>query len=75
MRRGTDLLAWMATHCPDAPRIVLTGSLDPQTPVRAVNAGRVFRYFAKPCDAGDLAEAIRAGLRVRTLAHLERSGP
>ncbi|MAT69785.1 MAG: hypothetical protein CMJ58_09700 [Planctomycetaceae bacterium] len=64
-RRGTELLAWMAQACPEAPRIVLTGSWDPETAVRAVNEGAVYRYFSKPVDLRKLAAAIRSGLQHR----------
>lgn len=59
---GTELLAWIADQCPETVRILLTGHTTAETATRAVNEGRVFRFFGKPCRAFDLAMAIRDGL-------------
>ena len=68
---GTELLAWIARECPEVVRIVLTGHTTPETTMRAVNHGRVFRFFSKPCDPAELAEAIRDGLDL----HASACGP
>lgn len=59
---GTELFAWMARHCPDITRIVLTGHNSQETTMRAVNEGKVFRYFSKPCHPLELGMAIRDGI-------------
>ncbi len=64
---GNDLLAWMAEHAPDVVRIVLTGHATAETVIRAVNEGRVFQYFTKPCREADLAMGIHAAIEYRTL--------
>ncbi|MEM6799529.1 MAG: response regulator [Planctomycetota bacterium] len=61
-RSGTELFAWMAKHCPEVVRIVLTGRSSPETTMRAINDAKVFRYFAKPCHPVELAMAIRDGI-------------
>ena len=42
---GTELLAWIAKHCPEVVRIVLTGHTTPEMAMRAINEGRVFRFL------------------------------
>lgn len=64
---GTEFMLWIVKHCPDVVRIVLTGSESPQTAVRAINEGLVYRYFTKPCNVVELAMAIRTGLETREL--------
>lgn len=63
--RGSDLLVWAARHIPDVARIVLTGRPDVETALKAINEGRVFRFFTKPCNEIDLAIAIGEAIEVR----------
>lgn len=69
---GNDLLAWVAKHAPDVMRIVLTGHATTDAVIRAVNEGRVFQYFTKPCRELDLAIAIHKALDYRTLSRENR---
>ena len=62
---GTDFMAWIANHCPDVVRIVLTGNGTPETAMRAINEGHVFKFFTKPCEVVELAMSIREGLEAR----------
>ncbi len=62
---GTEFMAWIAKNQPEVVRIVLTGCDSPETAVRAVNEGQVYRFFTKPCDVVELATAIRSGLEAR----------
>lgn len=61
---GTELLSWVAEFYPEIVRIVLTGHTTPETTMRAVNEGRVFRFFSKPADRLELTLAIREGLQL-----------
>ncbi|MCA9174598.1 MAG: response regulator [Planctomycetales bacterium] len=63
--RGSDLLAWVAEQMPEVVRIVLTGQPSVPTMTRAINEGRVFRFFTKPCNDVELAMAIRDGLELQ----------
>ena len=63
--RGTDYLKWVAKNFPETVRILLTGKPSPDTAVRAVNQGQVFRFLTKPCRDWDLAMAIRDALDLR----------
>ena len=59
---GTELLAWVAEHYPEAVRILLTGHASVDTAVRAINEATVYKFFVKPCKEFDLAMAIRQAL-------------
>jgi two-component system, probable response regulator PhcQ len=62
---GTEFCAWIVQNCPDVIRIVLTGHMPVETALRAATEGQVFRFFTKPCDVAELAQAIRLGLAER----------
>jgi len=59
---GIDLLARIKALQPDTVRMMLTGSTDLSTAVKAVNEGRIFQFHLKPCPADDLARAIAEGV-------------
>ncbi len=59
---GTELLAWVAGHYPEAIRILLTGHASVDTAIRAINEATVYKFFIKPCKEFDLAMAIRRAL-------------
>lgn len=61
-RSGVDLLSEAALRWPEIRRLMLTGNTDQDTAIAAVNGGRVFRFFRKPCDADRLAEALGQAL-------------
>ncbi len=61
-RDGADLLGEAARRWPEIRRLMLTGNTDQETAIAAVNDGRVFRFFRKPCDADQLAEALSEAL-------------
>jgi two-component system, probable response regulator PhcQ len=64
---GGDLLAWAAENVPDTMRIMLTGNISAPTAIRAINEGRVYNFFTKPCDNAQLAVAIRKAVEHRSL--------
>jgi len=59
---GIDLLARIKARQPDTVRMMLTGSTDLATAVKAVNEGRIFQFHLKPCPADALARAIAEGV-------------
>lgn len=65
--RGSELLAWVAEHCPEVMRIVLTGQPTVDAAIRAINEGRVYQFFTKPCNPAHLAVAIRKALEHTSL--------
>lgn len=64
---GTEFLAGVAREYPDTVRIVLTGHPTLRTALRAINAGKVYQFFTKPCNEIDLAITIRRALEQKDL--------
>jgi len=62
---GIDFLAELREIQPDACRILITGMVNIDTLMQAINQAGAFRFFAKPWDDEALMEGIRAGLRYR----------
>lgn len=69
---GLDVLQEVMRLAPETTRIMLTGNLDLQTAMDAVNQGRVFRFLTKPCSPETLAAAIQAGIRQHQLLIAEQ---
>ena len=59
---GIEFLARAARISPDSAFVMLTGNVDQQTAVRAVNEGHVFRFLNKPCAVDAVLEALAAGV-------------
>ena len=64
---GTRFLSWVADNFPEVMRIILTGQPNVPSALRAINEGKVYRYFTKPCDVVELALAIRLGLEEKEI--------
>ena len=52
----------MARDYPDTVRIMLTGHPTLPAALRAINEGRIYQFFTKPCNEIDLAIAMRHAL-------------
>ena len=61
---GIDFFVHAAELAPNATRIMLTGNMDMNATIDAINRGGVFRYLQKPCPEGDLIEAVEEGLKL-----------
>lgn len=59
---GLELLMRIRDISPDTVRIMLTGNSDQQTALNAINQGRIFRFYCKPCPTQTLAEGIEEGI-------------
>ena len=59
---GAQLLAKVTVDFPQTVRIMLTGNLDIQTAIRAVNEGNIFRFLTKPCEKETLIGTLQAAL-------------
>ncbi len=68
---GTEFLSRVAQQYPHTVRIVLTGHPSLPAVLRAINEGRVYHFFTKPCNEIELAIAIRHALDEKDL--LEKS--
>jgi response regulator RpfG family c-di-GMP phosphodiesterase len=69
---GLQLLEKIAKVSPDTVRIMLTGNADQQTAVDAINQGKIFRFFNKPCAQEVLTKGIHAGIAQHNLVTVER---
>ncbi|MBN1510939.1 MAG: response regulator [Phycisphaerae bacterium] len=70
---GSEFLAKVARDYPDIVRIVLTGHPTLPAALRAINEGRVYQYFTKPCNQIDLAIAMRRALEQKDLMDKSRN--
>jgi two-component system probable response regulator PhcQ len=64
---GTEFLARVARDHPDIMGIVLTGRPSLPAALRAINEGKVYQFFTKPCNEIDLAITIRRALEQKDL--------
>jgi PleD family two-component response regulator len=69
---GIDLLVRSIEHAPDAVRIVLTGYPDLHDAIAAVNEAHAFRFFTKPLDVEQLAQAVRTATHTLDLERENR---
>ena len=59
---GTELLTQVRRDYPDVIRMILTGNATVPVLLRAIKDGSVHQFLTKPCDAIELASAIRSAL-------------
>ncbi len=69
---GIEVLRAIKKIAPDTVRMMLTGNIDQQTAVEAINEGNIFRFFTKPCQADVLAKGIEAGIKQYRLVTAEK---
>ena len=69
---GTEFLARVAQDYPDVVGIVLTGHATLPAALRAINEGKVYQFFTKPCNEIDLAMTIRRALEQKDLKEKSR---
>jgi len=64
---GTEFLAGVARDYPHVVGIVLTGHPTLPAALRAINEGKIYQFFTKPCNEVDLAITIRRALEQKDL--------
>ena len=69
---GVEFLQEFAKIQRESSRIMLTGQVDQDTAVEAVNRGSVFRFLNKPCTEESLGVVIEAGITQYQLVTAER---
>jgi len=69
---GSELLGRVRREFPHTIRMILSGQATLDAAVRAINEGRVYRFFLKPCHPSEVKVAIRQSLEHRQLATLSR---
>ncbi|MED5238211.1 MAG: response regulator [Pseudomonadota bacterium] len=60
---GVDLLQEIRDLQPDAIRILLTGVIDIETVMSAINKAGAFRFIPKPWEDDQLLDALREGMK------------
>jgi len=64
---GTEFLSIACKKYPDTIRIMLTGYATIETALKAVNQGKIFHLFVKPCNFGELLLLIKRALQHKSL--------
>ncbi|MCA9735987.1 response regulator, partial [candidate division KSB1 bacterium] len=64
---GIAFLSELRQLQPDAIRMVLTGAVNINTLLDAINSAGAFRFIAKPWDDDNLIQSINEGLRFRRI--------
>jgi len=59
---GIEFLSHVKMRYPDTVRMMLTGSADMATAIKAVNEGSIYKFHPKPCPAETLGTAIQSGI-------------
>jgi sigma-B regulation protein RsbU (phosphoserine phosphatase) len=59
---GIEFLCQVKEANPDTVRMMLTGSADMATAIKAVNEGSIYKFHPKPCPAETLGSAIQDGI-------------
>jgi serine phosphatase RsbU (regulator of sigma subunit) len=59
---GVEFLSRVKESNPDTVRMMLTGTADMPTAIRAVNEGSIFQFHPKPCPADTLCRAIQSAI-------------
>lgn len=70
---GAQFLAAVRQRAPDTVRIMLTGQVDVDAAIAAVNEGNIFRFLTKPCPPAVLTQALDAALTQYRLVTAERT--
>lgn len=69
---GIEFLQGVKRAAPLTVRMMLTGTGDMHTAVKAVNDGNVFRFLTKPCPTDQLVAMVEAGLEQYRLVRAEK---
>ena len=69
---GSEFLALVRKKYPDTVRMILTGHASIESAIRAINEGRIYHFFTKPCRMYDLAITIRKALQQKELMKKSR---
>ena len=59
---GIEFLCRVKETDPDSMRMMLTGSADMSTAIKALNEVSIFQFHPKPCPADTLGKAIQSGI-------------
>ncbi len=60
---GIDFLAEIGDSCPETIPILMSGAVDVNTAIAAINRGRVFKVVTKPLDLFTLVQCVRRAVQ------------
>jgi response regulator RpfG family c-di-GMP phosphodiesterase len=69
---GIEFLQRASKAAPLAVRVMLTGNMDQETAVKAVNMGDVFKFLNKPCQGDELKSVVGQAVRQHELVTAEK---
>jgi response regulator RpfG family c-di-GMP phosphodiesterase len=69
---GVQFLSEVRKRSPDTTRVMLTGNVDLQQTLSAVNEGNIFRFLIKPCPVEILAQVIQDSIKQYRLLTVEK---
>jgi len=69
---GVSLLARAQELAPEATRVLLTGHVDLEVAIEAVNHGRVYQFLRKPCHPEVMARALQLASEQHRLVTAQR---
>ena len=61
---GTEFLRLVKTKSPCTVGMIMTGFIEPEIALNAIDRGYVYRFVTKPWDKEDLKEAVRSGIEL-----------
>jgi hypothetical protein len=59
---GIRMFSLIKAAAPDSVRVMLTGHVDTETAINAINAGNIFRFLIKPCSQELMTKTLTAAL-------------
>lgn len=69
---GVEFLEKAIEVAPDTVRIMLTGNVDQETALDAVNRGHVYRFLNKPCGVDQIIEVLEGAAKQYEIGIVER---
>lgn len=72
---GSEFVALVRRRYPETVRLILTGSGDLDSAMRAINEGQVYRYLTKPFNTVSMAATLRQALQEREAARSAAPAP
>lgn len=69
---GTEFLRRVREDSPDSVRMLLSGNVDLEAAIAAVNGGQIFRLLTKPCSPEMLLQALEDGVTQYKLVIAEK---
>lgn len=69
---GVAFLTTVRQKHPDTVRLLLTGEVDLESTIEAINLGQIHRFLVKPCPASTIEAALRDAVELHRRASAER---